>query len=62
MTIHPPADVAELPVLALVLGDATGIGPEISARWLKESPHRDIARIVWSETPACWRWARATPA
>jgi 4-hydroxy-L-threonine phosphate dehydrogenase PdxA len=46
MTIHPRADVAELPVLALVLGDATGIGPEISARWLEESPHREVARIV----------------
>ncbi len=46
MTIHPRADAAELPVLALVLGDATGIGPEISARWLTESPHREVARIV----------------
>jgi 4-hydroxy-L-threonine phosphate dehydrogenase PdxA len=29
-----------------VLGDATGIGPEISARWLAEAPHREVARVV----------------
>jgi 4-hydroxythreonine-4-phosphate dehydrogenase len=46
MSLHQRAQAAELPVLALVLGDATGIGPEISARWLAETPHREVARII----------------
>jgi len=37
---------AELPVLALVPGDCTGIGPEQTARILHEGRGRDVARIV----------------
>ncbi|MDF2999307.1 MAG: 4-hydroxythreonine-4-phosphate dehydrogenase [Xanthobacteraceae bacterium] len=36
----------ELPVLALVPGDCTGIGPEQTARILHEERGRDVARIV----------------
>ncbi|MDF2618570.1 MAG: 4-hydroxythreonine-4-phosphate dehydrogenase [Xanthobacteraceae bacterium] len=36
----------ELPVLALVPGDCTGIGPEQTARILHEGRGRDVARIV----------------
>ncbi len=46
MTTQPRAALAELPVIALVPGDPTGIGPEITARWLAEAPHREVARIV----------------
>lgn len=37
---------SELPVLALVPGDCTGIGPEQTARILHEGRGRDVARIV----------------
>ena len=36
----------KLPVIGLMLGDATGIGPEISARLLAAGKLQDIARIV----------------
>ena len=36
----------EKPLIGLMLGDATGIGPEISARLLASGTTRDIARVV----------------
>jgi 4-phospho-D-threonate 3-dehydrogenase / 4-phospho-D-erythronate 3-dehydrogenase len=38
--------VTSLPVLGLMLGDMTGIGPEISARVLASSVMKSVARIV----------------
>ena len=40
------ATTADLPVLGLMLGDMTGIGPEISARLLAGGTLADLARIV----------------
>ncbi|MDB5956519.1 4-hydroxythreonine-4-phosphate dehydrogenase PdxA [Ramlibacter sp.] len=37
---------AERPILGLMLGDVTGIGPEISARLLASGKLKDLARIV----------------
>lgn len=39
-------DTATLPVLGLMLGDMTGIGPEISARLLASGTLRSVARIA----------------
>jgi 4-phospho-D-threonate 3-dehydrogenase / 4-phospho-D-erythronate 3-dehydrogenase len=36
----------DLPVLGLMLGDMTGIGPEISAKLLSAGTMKPIARIV----------------
>ncbi|MDB5874481.1 MAG: 4-hydroxythreonine-4-phosphate dehydrogenase ((phosphohydroxy)-L-threonine dehydrogenase)-like [Ramlibacter sp.] len=36
----------DLPILGLMLGDMTGIGPEISARLLATGPLKDAARIA----------------
>lgn len=40
------ADHSKLPVIGLMLGDVTGIGPEISARVLASGSLRPLARIV----------------
>ncbi len=40
------SDTATLPVLGLMLGDMTGIGPEISARLLASGKLRSVARIA----------------
>lgn len=39
-------DRTQLPVIGLMLGDMTGIGPEISARLLAAGTLRDVVRIV----------------
>lgn len=36
----------QLPIVGLMLGDATGIGPEISARLLASGILKDVARVV----------------
>src|SRR5512140_72891 len=38
--------VTNLPVLGLMMGDMTGIGPEISARLLAQGTLRDVAHIA----------------
>jgi len=38
--------MSQLPLIGLMLGDATGIGPEISARVLASGAMADVARIV----------------
>src|SRR5215208_3447949 len=40
------ADRTTLPVLGLMLGDMTGIGPEISARLLASGTLKAVARIA----------------
>jgi 4-hydroxythreonine-4-phosphate dehydrogenase len=42
----PQIETSPLPRIALMLGDMTGIGPEISARVVTQAHLRDIARIV----------------
>jgi 4-hydroxy-L-threonine phosphate dehydrogenase PdxA len=42
---QPPA-TDTLPVIGLMLGDPTGIGPEVAAKLLASSMTKDIARIV----------------
>jgi 4-phospho-D-threonate 3-dehydrogenase / 4-phospho-D-erythronate 3-dehydrogenase len=41
-----PANGADLPLLGLMLGDMTGIGPEISARLLAGGTLKSVARMV----------------
>ena len=45
MTVKDSAS-AQLPIIGLMLGDVTGIGPEISVRLLASGILRDVARIV----------------
>jgi 4-hydroxythreonine-4-phosphate dehydrogenase len=42
----PQASTQQLPRIALMLGDMTGIGPEISARLLGQGHLRDLARVI----------------
>jgi len=41
-----PTMNAQLPVIGLMLGDVTGIGPEISAKLLASHALQSVARVV----------------
>ena len=47
--------MSELPVLGLMLGDVTGIGPEISARLLASGRLLDVARIAVIGDARVWK-------
>ena len=48
-----PATPHELPLVGLMLGDMTGIGPEICARLLDSKVLNDVAGSQWLATLGC---------